>query len=199
MSSHNAQPISVLKFGSSVLRSVEDLPSVVHGIYGEWRRGRRVIAVVSALGSTTDDLLAQARELEVDPDPRHLAQLLATGENTSGALLTLALQRAGVPARSVGPGDIGLVSQGGHLDAHPVGLDVHALRNQLKTIPVLVLPGFVSHRSDGDLALLGRGGSDLTAIHLAGCLAKSAESVRCLLVKDVPGLFEWDPAGPFTQ
>ncbi len=197
MSSPSQQPISILKFGSSVLRSVQDLPHVVHGIYGEWRRGRQVIAVVSALGSTTDELLAQAKEQQTEPDPRNLAQLLATGEKTSAALLTLALERAGVPARLIGPGDIGLTSEGGHLDAHPVGLDANAVRRELESAPVLVLPGFVSHRADGDLALLGRGGSDLTAIHLAGCLGRSSDSVRCLLVKDVPGLFEWDPVGAY--
>ncbi len=178
-----------------MLRSVEDLPGAVHEIYGEWRRGNRIIAVVSALGSTTDDLLAQAKEFEEEPDGRNLAKLLATGETTSAALLALALERAGVPARLIEPSDIGLISEGGHLDAHPVGLDLSAIESELKEAPVLVLPGFISHRRDGDLALLGRGGSDLTAIFVAGRLRRSFDAVRCVLVKDVDGLFEWDPAG----
>ncbi|MCP5021009.1 MAG: homoserine dehydrogenase [bacterium] len=184
-----------MKFGSSVLRSVDDLPGAVHEIYGEWRRGNRIIAVVSALGSTTDELLAQAKGFEEEPNPRNLAKLLATGESTCAALLALALERAGVPSRLVGPAEIGLISEGGHLDAHPVELDVAALGRELDRAPVLILPGFIGHRRDGDLTLFGRGGSDLTAIFVAGRLRRDFDQVRCVLVKDVDGLFEWDPAG----
>ncbi len=191
MSSLQDDPISVLKFGSSVLRSEADLPLVVHEIYSEWRRGRRVLVVASAFGSTTDDLLAQARQQSPRPTPRILAELLATGESTSASLLALALERAGVPTRLISPKSIGLRTEGGHLDAHPVGLDTDAIQTEFQKAPVLVLPGFISHRDDGQLALLGRGGSDMSAIFVAGRLG---EDTRCVLVKDVAGFFEWDPA-----
>lgn len=194
MSSLQQDPICVLKFGSSVLRSEADLAGVVHGVYGEWRRGHRLIVVASAIGSTTDDLLAQARQLTAEPDPRDLAKLLATGESSSAALLNLALRRAGIPSRLIAPEDIGLTTEGGHLDAHPIGLHSSAIEREFERAPVLVLPGFISRRTDGDLALLGRGGSDLTAIFVAGKLAPLAAGTRCVLVKDVNGLFEWDPA-----
>jgi homoserine dehydrogenase len=190
-SKYQAAPITVLKFGSSVLRSEADLPAVVHEIYAELRLGRRVLVVPSAFGSTTDDLLALAKSQTPVPEPRVLARLLATGESTSAALLSLALKRAGVAARLIGPEVIGLETEGGYLDAHPVGLDVAAVEREFEAAPVLVLPGFISRRTDGELALLGRGGSDLTAIFVASRIG----AARCVLVKDVEGLFEWDPAG----
>jgi len=193
MSPFKKDPICVLKFGSSVLRSEADLPAVVHEIYAELRRGRRVLVVVSAFGSTTDQLLALANSQTPKPEPRVLAQLLATGESTSAALLTLALTRAGVRARSITPSSIGLVAQGDYLDAHPVDLETESIETEFEHAPVLVLPGFISSRADGELALLGRGGSDLSAIFVAGRLKELAPDTRCVLIKDVDGLFEWDP------
>ncbi len=195
MSSPLAIPITVLKFGSSVLRSEADLPTVVHEIYAELRKGHRVLVVPSAFGSTTDDLLAIAKSQTPEPEPRVLARLLATGESTSAALLSLALKRAGICARLIGPESVGLLTEGGYLDAHPISLDLAAVHAAFEAAPVLVLPGFISRRTDGELALLGRGGSDLTAIFVASRIRAS----RCVLVKDVEGLFEWDPAGSATH
>ena len=113
------QNIVVLKFGSSVLRSAADLPAAVHEIYRWYRDGARILAVVSAIGDTTEQLLAQARELSPIPDPSAAAQLLATGERTSAALLGVALDRAGVPARVVDPREIGLMVSGSPLDSEP--------------------------------------------------------------------------------
>ena len=79
--------ITVLKFGSSVLRCEKDLPRVVHEIYRHWRSGSQVLVVVSALGATTDELLRRAENLSGEPHPASLAALLATGEATSPALL----------------------------------------------------------------------------------------------------------------
>ena len=73
-----SSPLVVLKFGSSVLRGLEDLPEAVHEIYRHWRAGKRVVAVVSALGNTTDELLGRARGLTREPAPEALAALLAT-------------------------------------------------------------------------------------------------------------------------
>jgi homoserine dehydrogenase len=195
VSSLQQNPICVLKFGSSVLRSESDLSAVVHEVYGEWRRGKRLIVVASAFGSTTDDLLQQARSIDAQPEPRDLARLLATGESTSAALLTLALKRAGLNARLIAPEDIGFEAEGGYLDAHPTGLDTQAIQEEFELASVLVLPGFIARLKNGDVALLGRGGSDLSAIFVAGQLGKDCPQTRCVLVKDVGGLFEWDPAG----
>ena len=98
--------IIVLKLGSSVLRTQQDIPNAVHEIYRWYRAGMQVIAVVSAIGETTDNLIAEARELSHLPEPWATAELLATGERASAALLAVALDRCGVPARVVDPREI---------------------------------------------------------------------------------------------
>ena len=184
------QNIVVLKFGSSVLRSAADLPAAVHEIYRWYRDGARILAVVSAIGDTTEQLLTQARRLSPIPDPFAAAQLLATGERTSAALLGVALDRAGVPARVVDPREIGLKVSGSPLDSEPDSVDSQRLLSMLHRYPVLVLPGFFGHTEDGALHLLGRGGSDFSAVFLSNAL----RAQRCRLLKDVDGVYESDPA-----
>lgn len=184
------QAISVQKFGSSVLRDEADLTQAVHAIYADLRLGRRVVAVVSAIGATTDRLLAEARATTEAPDARVLARLLATGEARAAALLALALERAGLPVALLGSENAGIVTEGDLLDARPIGLDEVLLRGELAARSIVVLPGFVGRRADGELTLLGRGGSDLSAVFVAGRLGAE----RCVLFKDVAGIFEWDPS-----
>jgi len=184
------RPLSVQKFGSSVLDSEADLARAVHAIYADVRAGYSVLAVVSALGGTTDALLAEARATTPAPDPRVLARLLATGEARSAALLSLAVERVGLSVGLLGSENAGILTEGPLLDAEPIGLDAEVLLGELERAQVVVLPGFVGRRVDGELALLGRGGSDLTAVFVAGRLG----AARCVLFKDVDGLFEWDPA-----
>src|SRR6185437_3582850 len=101
-------PLIVLKFGSSVLRSEGDLPRAVHEIYRWLRRGRSVLAVVSAFGKTTDELLAAARRYTEEPQEGALALLLSTGEKRAAAVLSLALDRAGICAATLDPARLGL-------------------------------------------------------------------------------------------
>jgi homoserine dehydrogenase len=185
------EPVIVLKFGSSVLRSPADLPTIVHEINRWHRDGFRVIAVVSAFGGVTESLLRQARELSPAPEPWATAELLATGERTSAALLGIALDRAGVRARVVNPREIGLRVAGAPLDGEPVEVSVPHTRELLAETPVLVVPGFFGTDAAGRTQLLGRGGSDLTAVFLSCALG-----ARCRLVKDVDGVYETDPAAP---
>jgi len=179
----------VLKFGSSVLASPEALPLAVHEIYREVRSGRPVIAVVSAIGNTTDRLLARARRVHPEPPGPFLADLLATGEAESVSLLAMALDRAGIPARGLRAGELGLSTEGPHTDATPIAVNTHALQQALALVPVLVVPGFVGRNALNETTLLGRGGSDLSALFLAHALEG-----ECRLLKDVDGLYEWDPA-----
>ena len=181
-------PILVLKFGSSVLRTEADLAPVVHEIYRALRGGNRVIAVVSALGNTTDTLAARGRAWSPSPPPAAWASLLATGETTAAALLTLALDRAGTPATLLDAHTAGLRTAGPLDDAQPVRLDQSAILRALETTPVVVIPGFTGRDEDGRIALLGRGGSDLTALFVAHAL-----QARCVLLKDVDGIYDRDP------
>ncbi len=182
--------IAVLKFGSSVLESWSDVPSAVHEIYGWYRRGHRVIAVVSAIGRATNWLIAQAAELSPSPEPYALAEFLATGERNAAALLGIALDRAGVPARVLDPREIHLTAQGEPLDSEPTLVAQSNLQELLAATPVLVVPGFFGHDAQGRLHLLGRGGSDLTAVYLASV----TQAKRCRLIKDVDGVYDFDPA-----
>jgi homoserine dehydrogenase len=182
--------IVVLKFGSSVLRSHADLPSVVHEIYRWYRDGASVIAVVSAIGGATEQLIQQSRELFPTPEPWATAELLATGERTSAALLGITLDRAGIPARVVNPREIGLEVKGHPLDGEPFAINTKHVRELLAEFPVLVVPGFFGTDAFGRTQLLGRGGSDLTAVFLAVSLGAE----RCRLLKDVDGVYESDPA-----
>jgi homoserine dehydrogenase len=184
--------ITVLKFGSSVLHDEGDLPRAVHEVYRHLRRGRKVIAVVSALGKTTDGLIARAKAWADRPDPAALAALLATGEATTVALLTLALERSGIPATPFDAARAGLTTKGDLLDADPVSLDVAAVRRALEAKPVLVVPGFLGRDASGATSLLGRGGSDLTALFLARTLGAD----ECRLLKDVDGVYDGDPNAP---
>ena len=170
----------VLKFGSSVLRSAADLPAAVHEIYRWYRSGSRVLAVVSAIGGATEQLLAQAREISAVPDALATAQLLATGERTAAALLGIALDRVGVPSRVLDPGEVALTVNGSPLDSEPADVDAGKLHSLLERFGVLVLPGFFGYARDGALHLLGRGGSDLSAVFLAQALGAR----RCRLLKD---------------
>jgi homoserine dehydrogenase len=182
--------IVVLKFGSSVLRFQADLPSVVHEIYRWYRGGARIIAVVSAIGDATEQLIRQSRELCAMPEPWATAELLATGERTSAALLGIALDRAGIPARVVNPREIGLEVRGEALDGEPFGVNPKHIEELLAQYPVLVVPGFFGTDASGRTQLLGRGGSDLTAVFLAVSLGAE----RCRLLKDRDGVYESDPA-----
>jgi homoserine dehydrogenase len=180
--------VLVLKFGSSVLRDQTDLPRAVHEIYRRWRQGAQVLAVVSAFGDTTNELLRSAESLCPKPERPILATLLATGEANSCALLGLALNRAGIPVRVLDSAQAGLRTVGGSLDADLISVDVTRLREELRRA-VVVLPGFVGRGEHGNITLLGRGGSDLSALFLAHRLGG-----KCVLLKDVDGIYASDPA-----
>lgn len=182
--------IVVLKFGSSVLASSSDIPSAVHEIYRWYRAGHRVIAVVSALGQVTNGLIRQAADLTPTPEPYALAEFLATGERAAAALLGIALDRAGLPTRVVDPREIHLTALGEPLDSEPTLVGQSKLHELLSVTPVLVVPGFFGHDAAGRLHLLGRGGSDLSAVFLAA----ATQAKRCRLLKDVDGVYDLDPA-----
>jgi acetylornithine deacetylase len=184
-----AHPLTVLKFGSSVLATERDYAAAVAGIQRHLQRGERVLAVVSALKGATDRLLADAHFFGPEPEPAATASLLATGESASAARLALALDAAGVPAALLEPGAIGLMTHGPLLDADPVAVNGEAVRRALEHSRAAVVAGFYGRDSAGGYALFGRGGSDLTALFLAHRLGATS----CRLVKDVDGVYEHDP------
>lgn len=170
-----------------------ELTGAVHEIYRWLRAGYRVVAVASAIGDTTDHLLERARAWDAPALPTEHAPvgaLLATGEAQAVALLALALGRAGIPATPFDAARAGLRTTGSPSCADPVALDTGAVRRVLEQGRVAVLPGFVGVHDDGSTALLGRGGSDLSALFVAHQL----RAARVRLVKDVRGVYTGDPA-----
>jgi homoserine dehydrogenase len=183
--------VIVLKLGGSVLRDERDLERGVHEAYHWVRKGYGVVVVVSAFEGTTDRLLKQASSFVEDSSEESARALVATGEFTTASLLGLALRKAGVTARVLWPQQISLRTEGAAADGAPVSVDAGAIRQALDSAAVVVVPGFVGVDVEGSYTLLGRGGSDLTALFLAAELG-----ARCRLIKDVDGLYEWDPARP---
>ncbi len=179
--------IVVLKFGSSVLQTAAQLPSAVEEIYREWRANHRVIAVVSAFAGVTDQRFAQTRAATTDLHEQ--AAWVAGGEEESGTKLAAALNANGVSARYVDAREAGLKAHGDPHESTPVSLNTEYLRECLHEHAVLVVPGFIAQDIQGRCVLLGRGGSDLTALFLARNL-----NARCRLLKDVDGVYESDPA-----
>ena len=183
------RPLTVLKFGGSVLRGEDDLAQAVHEVY-RWARQGPVVAVVSALHGETDGLIARAERLCPRPQPAALAALLATGEQAAAALLALALDRAGLPAEVLDAARLGLRTRGDLFESEPVHLDAGVVGDALRSGTVAVVPGFLGRTGDGVTSLLGRGGSDYTALFLAHRLGAE----RCRLIKDTGGLYDRDPA-----
>ena len=181
----------VLKFGGSVLRDELHVRAVAEEVARHVHRGARVVAVVSALEGTTDALLARAEAYSASPNPFATAQLLATGELASAALLGLALDSIGIRAETLDAASAGFRTEGEPLDAAPVAVDLPGVVEALGRVRAVVVPGFVGRDERGRTTVLGRGGSDLTALFLAQRLGAS-----CRLVKDVDGLYEWDPSLP---
>lgn len=179
--------IVVLKFGSSVLQTEADLPQAIDEIYREWREGRRVIAVVSAFARVTDQRFAQTRAITADLHEQ--AAWVAGGEEESGNKLAAALIENGVSACYVDARVAGLRAHGDPHESTPVSLNASYLRECLHEHAVLVVPGFIAQDIQGRTVLLGRGGSDLTALFLAKNL-----DARCRLIKDVDGVYESDPS-----
>ena len=199
--------LAILKFGGSVLADRSSLGSVVEECRRIAEPGRRVIAVVSAYKGVTDRL-AEDWVNRSPADRPDQTRALASGEFQTAADLQAALESGGLRSRTADLAEIGLRAEGDPLDADPVALDVGAVeahfgnlegrgdREGRKDLDVLVVPGFVALDADGGLMLLGRGGSDLTAIHLACHLRPEG----CDLIKDVDGLYATDPArSPRTE
>jgi homoserine dehydrogenase len=185
-----ARPLIVLKFGGSVLRNEDDLLKAVRESESWIDRGWNVVAVVSAIEGVTDTLITKAKTFGEEPHPESRALLTATGELTSASLLGLALHRAGIRATVAAPWTIGFRATGEPLDAFPQSLNAAAVRVLFEEHRAVVVPGFIAIDEIRRLVLLGRGGSDLSAIFIAEELG----AAKCRLVKDVDGLYEWDPA-----
>lgn len=184
-----AVPVVVMKFGSSVLSGPADAPAVASDIYAEVRRGRRVVAVVSAFADETDRLLGEARALGLAHDNPLLPAYVIQGEERAAALTALACDRVGLSATTLSVRDLGVVAEGPAEHARPVVLKRAELDRAIKEHEVVIVPGFGALSPEGRVVLMGRGGSDLTALFIAAELGLD----HVQLIKDVDGLYDRDP------
>ncbi len=179
----------VQKYGGSSLADAERVRSVAQRIKRTADAGNRVVAVVSAMGDTTDELIALAGSVAPDPDPRELDLLLSTGELVSCTLVAMALHALGADAISMGGGDAGVRTDAAHGRASIVGLDPARLLRELDAGRIVVVAGFQGFNENMDTTTLGRGASDLTAV----ALAASLNAERCEVYTDVAGIYTADP------
>lgn len=179
----------VQKYGGSSLGSPEQLKNVARKIQRTLEQAHQVVVVVSAMGDNTDDLVELATKLALSPSARELDQLLSTGETQSSALMAMTLEQSGVPAKSFSGRLAGIVTSYDYGKARIEHVDPRELRNALAVGITPVVAGFQGVTRSGDLATLGRGGSDLTAIAIANAL----NADRCEIYSDVAGVYTADP------
>lgn len=180
---------TVMKFGGTSVASPERVKHVAGRVAAARRAGHDVVAVVSAPGDTTDDLLALARAVHPRPPRRELDVLLSTGEQISIALLAMALDALGVPAVSLTGAQGGILTDATHARARILAVDPRRIRAALDAGQVAVVAGFQGVDPQQDITTLGRGGSDLTAVALAAAL----KADHCEIYTDVDGIFTADP------
>ena len=179
----------VLKFGSSALQSPDDIPAVMADIESGVANDGKVIVVVSAFEGVTNELIAAAKQAGYGTDTPDYARMIGAGELASATALTSALMEAGLSAQLLAPAAFGFIAVGPRDDATPMIADRMFLLRALEDNDIVIVPGFSAVDRSGDPILLGRGGSDISAIFLARVMG--CRSVR--LVKDVGGLYDRDP------
>jgi aspartate kinase len=179
----------VQKFGGSSVADPARIKHVAERIAKTVAGGASVCVVVSAMGRTTDELIELAAQVSRDPHPRELDMLLTAGEQTSIALLSMALIDRGLPAMSFTGPQAGIVTDSSHGKARIVELRVERVRAALDRGEVAIVAGFQGISSGRDITTLGRGGSDTTAVALAAALEANA----CEIYTDVDGVYTADP------
>jgi aspartate kinase len=184
-------PMSLIvqKFGGSSVADAEKIMHVARRAVETAAPGHRVVVVVSAMGKTTDSLVALARKITQAPEPREMDMLLATGEQTSIALLAMAIQALGRRARSFTGPQAGIITDSVHTKARILKITAEQVRAALDAGEIAVVAGFQGMTSEGEVTTLGRGGSDLTAVALAAALKADV----CDIYTDVDGVYTADP------
>src|SRR5438270_9219001 len=182
-------PLIVQKYGGTSVGSADRIKNVAKRIVETQREGCQVVAVISAMAGVTDNLIKLSREMSPDPDKRELDVLLATGEHTATALTAMAVNSLGVKAISISGAEAGILTDRFHTKARIANISPKQIQELLEEDYVVIVAGFQGQTAEGETTTLGRGGSDLTAIALAGALNADA----CQIFTDVDGVFTCDP------
>ncbi|MBU3665095.1 MAG: aspartate kinase, partial [Chthoniobacterales bacterium] len=171
----------VQKYGGTSVGNPERIKNVARRVLETQKAGNKVVVVVSAMSGVTDSLIKLAREVSARPSEREMDVLLATGEQTTIALLAMALQEMGTRAVSLTGAQAGIVTDGVHTKAKIFNITPKQIRAHLDGGAIVIVAGFQGQTSDGEITTLGRGGSDLTAIALAAAL----KADKCEIYTDV--------------
>ncbi len=182
-------PLVVQKFGGSSVATAGHIKGVARRIARQKAAGDGVVAVVSAMGDTTDHLIGLAAELTRTPDPRELDVLLSTGETITSTLLSMGLHELGIDAVSLSGQQAGIRTTAVYGRARISGIDSDRLETELSAGRVVIVAGFQGISDDLDVTTFGRGGSDTTAVALAAAL----DAGRCEIFSDVAGIYTADP------
>jgi aspartate kinase len=181
--------VIVQKYGGSSVADVDKLKYVAQRVMQTHERGHDVVVVVSAMGDTTDDLLAMAKKVSPNPDRRELDMLLSAGERISMALLSMAIRELGGDAISFTGSQSGIITNDRHVDARIIEVRPFRVLDELARGRIVVIAGYqgVSYRKE--VTTLGRGGSDTTAVAMAAAL----DAEFCEICSDVDGVYSADP------
>ena len=180
--------IVVVKFGGSSVKSIARIQHVCE-ILERLSRGNKVLAVISAMGDTTDYLLKLARQCAAEPDKRELDCLLSTGEQISIALVAMTLRERSLKAKSLTGSQVGIFTETVHTRARIVDINSATIDKAFRENDVLIVAGFQGVTDQGEITTLGRGGSDTTAVALAAAVGAS----QCDIYTDVDGIYTADP------
>jgi aspartate kinase len=182
--------IVVMKFGGTSVAGAEQIKRAAGRIVAAREAGNRVVAVLSARGKTTDELVAMAGEISARPDPREMDMLLSTGERISCALCAMAINDMGHRAISLTGSQAGIVTDSTHTKARIIDVRADRIADALGADRIVLVAGFQGVSTDSrDVTTLGRGGSDTTAVALAAALRADV----CEIYTDVAGVYSADP------
>ena len=179
----------VQKYGGSSLADAKKIRDVASRIAATQDKGNQVVAVVSAMGDTTDELIDLARQASDRPDPREMDVLLSTGELVSCTLMAMALRSMGYKAISLSGAQAGIQTDTSYGKARIAGVEPGRIRSELSDGNIVIVAGFQGITEDMDITTLGRGGSDTTAVAIAAGLGAD----RCEVYTDVDGIYTADP------
>jgi aspartate kinase len=181
--------VIVQKYGGSSVADVQKLTDVAARVMRTRQQGHDVVVVVSAMGDTTDELLAMAKRVSANPDRRELDMLLSAGERISMALLSMAIRELGGDAISFTGSQSGIITNDRHVDARIIEVRPYRVQDELARGKIVVIAGYqgVSYRKE--VTTLGRGGSDTTAVAMAAAL----DAEYCEICSDVDGVYSADP------
>ena len=179
----------VQKYGGTSVGSVERIRNVARRVARYHREGHQLVVVVSAMSGETNRLLALARELSPDPDPRELDVVAATGEQVTIGLLAIALDAMGLKAKSYTGGQVRVLTDCAYTKARILKIDEDKMRADLEAGTIVIVAGFQGVDADGNITTLGRGGSDTSGVALAAALAAD----ECQIYTDVDGVYTTDP------